>query len=277
MYRVGLSTKGKVFDENLFKTYRDGGIYEMEISLPVSEFGNIEWEQVGAWQEKYGVHVWTVHLPFGGMDELSISSLDSSVIRHSLAYHDSIIKGAAGIGVRRFVIHSSAEPIEDKNRRAHLEIAKESLRHLADTAQTYGATLLVEELPRTCLGNSAEEMHELLSADPRLLMCFDTNHLGTADPVPFIREFQDKIRHIHVSDGMPEGEKHWLPGEGMNDWQAIYHTLCDIGFSGVWMYEVEFKAPASIMRPRDLNCADFLRNAEEIFENKPLTVLGKEI
>ena len=275
MYRVGLSTKGKSFDEKLFRTYREGGIFEMEISLPVSAYKDLNWEEIEKWEEKYGVHVYSVHLPFGGMDELSVSSLDPKVVEKSLRYHDKIIKGASRIGVDRFVLHASAEPILPENRPAHLRTAKKSLRHLADTAKACGATVLVEELPRTCLGNSAKEMWELLCTDERLFMCFDTNHLGFGDPVPFIREFRDKIRHIHVSDGTSEGEKHWMPGEGFNDWQAILSALQEIGFTGVWMYEVEFKAPQNITRPRDLTCADFLRNADEIFYNKPLTVLGK--
>ena len=275
MYKVGLSTKGKIFDESLFRTYAEGGIFEMEISLPWREYQNIDWQEVKRRSDTYGVHTWSVHLPFGSPDELSVSSLDPAVRKFTLAYHDAIIQGASAIGVDKFVLHASAEPIADEIRQASIEAAKESLRHLASTAQNCGARIAVEELPRTCLGNTRAEMHDLLSADERLRMCFDTNHLANDDPAGFIREFGDKIITIHVSDGTEEGEKHWLPGEGTNDWQSILAALSDIGFSGIWMYEIEFKAPPNILRPRDLTCADFLKNANEIFYHKPLTVLGK--
>ena len=137
--------------------------------------------------------------------------------------------------------------------------------------------IAVENLPRTCLGRNSQEMLELISAHPALRICFDTNHLLGEDPVEFVQKVGKHFITMHVSDYDFLNERHWLPGEGKLDWQALLAALEAVGYSGPWLYEVSFTAPASIVRPRNLCCDDFVRNARELFEKKPLTVLGKPI
>ena len=98
----------------------------------------------------------------------------------------------------------------------------------------------------------------------------------SGDPADFIRHFGEKIITMHVSDFDHIKERHWLPGEGKNDWQKILRSLIDVGYNGVWLYEIRFTCPNTIIRERDLNCEDFIRNAEEIFGNKKLTVFSKQ-
>jgi len=43
----------------------------------------------------------------------------------------------------------------------------------------------------------------------------------------------------------------------------------------VWMYEIRFTCPSTIIRERDLTCDDFVKNAQELFENKSLTTISK--
>jgi sugar phosphate isomerase/epimerase len=81
----------------------------------------------------------------------------------------------------------------------------------------------------------------------------------------------EKIVTLHVSDYDGIDERHWLPGEGCIDWQALRAALCEVGYDGVWMYELSFGIPKSLPRGRDLCCADFVKNAAELAENAPLT------
>jgi sugar phosphate isomerase/epimerase len=62
-----------------------------------------------------------------------------------------------------------------------------------------------------------------------------------------------------------------MPGEGKVDWQALLHDLLAVGYRGPWLYEVSYRCPKTITRPRDLTPEDIVKNAREIFENKPLT------
>ena len=106
------------------------------------------------------------------------------------------------------------------------------------------------------------------------MVCFDTNHLLKENPVDFIHKIGKRIITTHVSDYDFINERHWLPGEGGLDWQAILHALKDVGYSGMWLYEIGFSCPKTILRNRDLNCNDFARNAKELFDNKNITVFS---
>ena len=156
-----------------------------------------------------------------------------------------------------------------------MDCAKEHLCTLAELAKAEGATICVEDLPRTCLGSCSAEIKELISANDALRVVFDTNHLLSEDIKTFIREVGDKIVSTHISDYDYANERHWLCGEGDVDWQELYSTLKEAGYAGAWLYELGFDSPSSITRERALTCKDFVRNATEIFENKPITVFGK--
>ena len=136
------------------------------------------------------------------------------------------------------------------------------------------ATLCVENLPRTCLGRDSSDILALLSADARLRVCFDTNHLLEEDAIDFIRAVGNKILTIHVSDYDRLNERHWLAGEGCVDWPSLYSALLSTGYSGAWLYEVNLQAPPSITRAGDLTFGDFAHNASEIFSGKRPTPLG---
>ncbi len=163
------------------------------------------------------------------------------------------------IGVDKFVVHPSSEPIFESERKEKLKCAKESLSKLADVAERFNAVICVEDLPRTCLGNSANEMKFLTDEDERLRICFDTNHITTDKPENVIRELNDKIVTLHVSDFDFVDEKHWLPGEGEIDWLKVTDALKDIEYNGVWMYEAGFQS-----RNGKLTVSDFKKNAEKI-------------
>ena len=95
------------------------------------------------------------------------------------------------------------------------------------------------------------------------------------DAVDFIRNVGDKIVTAHVSDFDFYNERHWLPGEGKLDWQAILRALKEIGYQGPWLYEIGFACPKTIYRDRDLTCDDFVRNAKELFNNTSITTFSR--
>ena len=89
-----------------------------------------------------------------------------------------------------------------------------------------------------------------------------------------IKKVGANIVSTHVSDYDKIDEKHWLPGEGVADFHAIFSALWDTGYSGPWLYELSLTNTPKRTRTRDLTPLDIVRNAKEIFENKPLTVIN---
>ena len=275
MLKIGMSSAGKKINEELFADYAKNGIEAIEISPGWPDYKHLDYKALKSYSEKYGVTLWSYHIPFQTTD---IASSDRAWRLCSLEYICELIKQASEVGIRNFVTHASTELPDDPVRRAEtLAIAKDSLNQLADYAANYGSVICVEDLPRRCLGNCSEELLDILSVNDKLRVCFDTNHLLGEDILSFIRRMGDKIVTIHVSDYDYIDERHWLPGEGDIPWYDLYKTLLEVGYTGAWMYEISPKCPKTILRDRDLTCADFARNANEIFTGKPLTVFSQRI
>lgn len=81
--------------------------------------------------------------------------------------------GRANISVA--VIHPSFEPIAEEARNKRLSNAKKNLKILNQVAKENGIVLALENLPRTCLGNTSEEMLSLLN-ETGAAFIFDHQH-----------------------------------------------------------------------------------------------------
>ena len=273
MFKIGLSTCGKVIDEALFRAYKDAGIAAMEVSPERDEFESIDYKGIKMLSEKYNIDLWSFHLPFLPFKEIDASRRELQA--HTVEYLGELIKKASDIGIERYVLHASGEPSEEEDRRELIDTAKETVYSLSQIAKACGGCVAVESLPRTCIGRTSAELLELLSADDSVGVCFDTNHLLIESHKDFIKAVGNRIVTTHISDYDFINERHWLPGEGKTDWQSLIKDLNDSGYNGVWMYEIGFKCPANIIRNRDLTCEDFANNARELFEGKKPTIFSE--
>lgn len=269
MYKVGLSC-GRISEE-IFQRLKDSGIEAIEISTSYEALKTFDYKEVARLSKLYGVELWSFHLPFMPFEKIDISSKDEEVRRFSVDLCKGYIENATEIGIDKFIIHPSGEPVLPDERAERFNCCKQSLKELADFAAERGAVIAVEDLPRTCLGNCADEMLDLLEADDRLRVCFDTNHLLKDTNGNFLEKVGDKIITLHISDYDFVDEKHWLPGEGKVDWAEILEGLKNVGYNGVWMYEVGLGNPRTLTRSRNLTFEDFVKNAKEVFEGKEIT------
>ena len=272
MLPIGISTCGKTPDEKLFSAYAAAGIAAAELSPDDGDYDALDYPAAKKAADAAGVALWSFHLQFCPFSALDPSSPDAEKRLFTVNRLSEQIRRAAGIGIPKYVLHASAEPIADAERAQRMACAMESISVLSGVAAACGGTLCVENLPRTCIGRDSEEILRLLSVSPAVRACFDTNHLLKEPIAGFIAAVGEKIATVHVSDYDFIDEKHWLPGEGGIDWAALYAALRQTGYDGVWMYELGFSPKASMPRARDLTPADFARNADEIFTGKfPLT------
>lgn len=275
MFKLGLSTTGKTIDLNLFESYAKAGIECMEVSVKYDLYDTMDYPALRKMADATGVKLWSFHLPFTPFNVLDISASDSEWRKRSVTYIGEIIKKAADVGFDKFILHSGGKTKRQTQEEVdeRLDCACESYAFLAEFAEKCGGVICVENLPPVCVGKDIAEVEKLVSADERLRICFDTNHLLPGDGAEFIRHFGEKIITIHVSDYDLVNERHWLPGEGAVKWQEIYTALKDVSYKGPWLYEIAFENLNTITRERSLTCDDFVRNAHEIFENREITVI----
>jgi sugar phosphate isomerase/epimerase len=243
----------------------------MEISQ--SAYDEFDYKKVCTLSKEYDVNLWSLHLPFFPFESIEISSCDKTVRDNTVQRMTEIIKRAADTGIDKFIIHPSGEPIDDV-RFERLKYAKESLSKLADVCEQNGAVICAENLPRTCLGHSIEEMKKLVADDNRIKICIDTNHITVEKPEDIILALANRIVTVHISDFDFVNERHWLPGEGKIDWKAVLKALGQIEYNGVFLYEIGYKCPETILRDRDLTATDFVKNANELFSGGDITVLS---
>ena len=269
---IGYSVSIKQGDLSTLDKCVAAGIRIFEIYYNPEELFENDPASVRAHADALGATLASYHFPFIPFEDWDISVPETA--ERVLPVLEKLIDRWSAVGIKKYIVHPSGEPIEDAERAERLYHAKASLARLAEYAEARGCTVCVEDLPRTNLGNTAEEMEELIQAHPALRVCFDTNHLQGQDPAYFVRHLGGKIVTTHISDCDSINERHWLPGEGELDFQSIYRAFLEIGYEGAWLYELSLGQSITAIRPRDLRPEDIVRNAEEIFSGKKPTPFG---
>jgi sugar phosphate isomerase/epimerase len=235
-------------DYEFLKELSDNHIKGIELSVSEWDCGKIDWQGLKENALKAGITLLSYHIPFGDRTDISVTDEDARI--KACETDKELIKLAADIGITRFVIHPSYEPITDEEREARMAQAKKSLAELAEYADSLGAVICVEDLPRSCLGHDVAEMLSLVSADDRLRVCFDVNHLLTVYNCThrdFVQALGDKIVTCHMSDYDFVDEKHYFCGNGHINWDELIGLLEDVGYCGPFLYEGGF-APHRIFK-----------------------------
>jgi sugar phosphate isomerase/epimerase len=244
-WKVGTSIRlSPELTANDFKALKQAGITAVEFGVgradaPEAAAGAGKLAvQVHEWAKDAGVEIWSVHIPFA--KDLDISNADEQERRQVLQRITRVLDAYAPLRAKKLVIHGSYEiskPIPSGERQARIAASRKSLAVLAAKAKTMDAQLALECLPRSCLGNTSQEIQTLADGIPSLGICLDTNHLLQEKNEDFIAKIGRRIVTLHVSDYDRTDEKHWLPGQGVNNWNAIVEALQDADYRGPFLFE----------------------------------------
>lgn len=248
-WKVGASSCGNELREDLFEAYAKHGINVMEIS-PVYDMQGLEVmdrviasinpKEIRGYAEKYGVEVWSLHLPYSH-DCINPASPDKLFRDRCIERDKIMLNKAAEIGAKVAVFHTSAEPIDERERPEHIKHAKESIFAINEEAKKVGVVLAAEVLPRTYLGNNSAELSDIISVDETIGVNFDVNHLLIQSHKDFVEDIGRKIVTVHLSDYDFKDERHWLPGTGKIDWKELIYLLKSVDYNGSFMNEVCIK------------------------------------
>ena len=200
--------------------------------------------------KKLGLKVWSIHLPYGGsMDLTEDISESENVLQNLKRYVDATID----MGPSYYVVHAHGrtENILPKERNSLLKNANRNTDELSDYIIKKGATLAVEGLPRTCIGNTSKECMDIIHGT-KAQICFDVNHMMHDTHENFVRTLGNRIGTVHLSDYDLGDEKHWLPGDGKIDWKFILNLLDSIHYCGPMMFEVKFRKDGNVPTLQDV-------------------------
>ena len=206
-----------------------------------------------------GIRVASIHIPTD--HDYELSSLDDAVRRAAMDEAERCIDLAVELSVPLLVAHASDDAIEPAERADRLKRSRDALVELTSRSRRHNLRIAVELLPRTCLGNTAEEVLDIIRPlDSEVFgVCLDTNHLmdryRTLPDV--VRELGENLIALHLSDYDGVDEKHQLPGTGVIDWKGFMAALREIDYGGPFDYECRWK---------DLPLPERIRSLEENFD-----------
>lgn len=189
----------------------------------------------------------SLHLPFGA--DWDISAEAGDVRKNAQKELLRLLQWAGDHQIGIAILHPSSEPIPEECRAARLRYSTESIRLLGERSKKYGVTLAVEELPRTCLGNCADELLQLIDHGNSAKVCFDVNHLLKESHREFVEKVGPYIITTHLSDYDRLDEKHWMPGDGCIDWKELKQLLDGVGYQGRYLFELREDGSPKLGRP----------------------------
>jgi len=243
-WRVGMSSGrlGRLNEEKLVEI-REAGFDCIEIGLArISSDADLDVMKTQATQllqeaTAQGIDIWSIHIPYGR--DIDISLIDRTQREKAIGEIRAMMTLCDQLQPEKLVIHASFEPVPEGEREQRFAMCRESLRILAEEAAKYQAQLVVECLPRTCLGNTGEDILNLIEGIEGLGVCCDTNHLLQETTEEFIQTVGGEISTLHIAEYDGIDERHWLPGheEGVINWHEVIDSLVKSGYSGRFMFE----------------------------------------
>ncbi len=204
-------------------------------------------DELSALQKKFldtihvkGITTPTYHAIFG--PEHDLSSTDEAIRQFAIDYLIGEFSKAKELGAEIIVIHPSFEPIPPEQREDRIKCLRLSMAELEERVRKYGYRIAIELLPRTCLGNTADELLRIVEDfDESFGFCLDVNHLtdDIGGLIDAVRKLAPRLYAFHISDYEGGNEQHMLPGLGKIDWKALAAVLDEIGYDGPFTYELD--------------------------------------
>jgi sugar phosphate isomerase/epimerase len=174
---------------------------------------------------------YTVHAPFVGINiALPPGSLLNATIRRlkdSIAY-------AAALDCEMWVFHpgmrtatSMFYPGMDWTRNL------KSVRLLFRFARDHGVEASVENIMEAFVMKNVDEFKSFYGEiGEDIGLAFDTGHANVVGQLePFLREFSDKMVHVHAHDNHGKSDEHLCIGHGNIDWDLVGKHLKRVSFS----------------------------------------------
>lgn len=250
-------------EEKGFNDMRDNSIKAIELSF--GDYSNFDFKGIKKLADTYDISLWSLHLPFLPFETLDVSSTESEMRNSNLIMLSDIIARAGDVGIDKFVIHASGEPVLPPVRSERMKCSKDSIYSLSEFAKKFNSSIAVENLPRTCLGKNSKEINELTSVNENVVVCYDTNHLLEESAADFVKNLDKKIATVHISDYDFVTERHWLPGCGKVDWKEIIDLLNYKEYIGPFLYEVSIKK-GNYPSDREVTFLDFKENYSNLMK-----------
>ena len=244
MRKIGISSMAlfKYRPADALKRASELGFSAWEIMLEGSHFQN-DYTEVKELADSYGIELF-VHAPFS---DLNIASLNEGIRKETLSQVFWAIETADFLESGLVTFHSGRpSPVSMSFRDAAWEKNLESISEIVRFGSDFDLKLCLENMPNFpgAFCCEIDDVRSILDANPELGLTLDIAHAHTCgDEIEFIKNFKDKMLHVHLHDNSRDNDSHSAVGEGDIDFRGVMSHLKD--FTGCGIIEAKSEAGAS--------------------------------
>ncbi len=232
-----------------------------------------------------GIEAASVHIPFGAAPWVPSRESERAIALEAIR---GLMRAWSPLRPQRYTLHGCTEADTDVPHSEQMRALRVFLSEILPDIEEAGTSFNIEYLPRTCLGNTPEELEEIVDGFPPELIgiCLDVNHASprTEQMPAMIRQLGSRINSFHISDTDGVDECHWLPGQGIIDWPTCMDEIKALERDVLLILEVNRVPFPKWQEPRHHNdlSADlaameqsvlFLENAEEFTQRRAELVI----
>jgi sugar phosphate isomerase/epimerase len=207
-----------------------------------------------------------IHGPFDG---LTLMSRDPQVRNFVAGRLRKGLEFGAELGATHMVVHSPfmffGSPFvahsASAGRAEQIDLVHATLETVLPLAEQHDCTLVIENIfdtnpaPLLALVNSFASEHVRMSLDAG--HAFLTQRIGGPPADQWVREAGPLLGHVHLQDNDGHLDRHWSPGDGSINWEALFdalgastgnprmiielRNLQDIPRASAWLAELELR------------------------------------
>lgn len=247
--RYGISTivLGRTDLEAALHRIAAAGFEQIEILTEPPHLwpGDHEPQQVRALLDQLGLHARVGHGIFRHGNP-NCGSLDEVKRRQAVTQIATCFEPLVAVGAEFVVLHPTGYALDytDENRPRVIDQVRRSMAELSTIAADVGIRPAWENLPHHHTARPLHDMTELRSLinemPANVGLCLDTTHALIAghDPLEQLNIAAHRLLCLHLHDSDGDGDRHWVPGQGIIEWDPFIARLDEMGFTGTRTIEV---------------------------------------
>ena len=237
--------------KDALKRASEHGFTAWEIMLEGRHFQK-DYTEIKELADSYEIELF-VHVPFS---DLNIASLNEGIRKETLAQVFWAIETADFLDSKLITFHSGRPSnvgvsLRSEAKKANLESIKEILKFGCD----FDLRLCIENMPNFpgAFCCEIDDVRSILDANPELDLTLDIAHAHTCgDEVEYIKEFKDRMLHVHLHDTKRDNDSHGAVGEGDIDFRRVFYKLKDFKGYGIIESKSERGAVQSMQKFEEL-------------------------
>ena len=134
-----------------------------------------------------------------------------------------------------YVFHPGGFGVNEQN---YPEYTQRLIKSVNVLTEETAAKICIENMAGKHFLDTSDKMLDFLDHCKNAYTCVDVNHFYYEKPETAILKYGNRIGTVHISDYDFVKERHFLPKEGLIEWNKVLAALQTAGYQGVFTYEL---------------------------------------